>query len=208
METLKAILGVFLIFAMAWVLHDHSLLEQKIEAELESKEIGAPTWSVRSELPEEWKEAVHATEVVEEEHAVPAFLPEMRVVASVSEPEGEDGRKRVIESLETSRREKFVRVERTMQAYSDGGSRVVDEVAMVANQLRVKRPVGMATYMFLDLLGRAGATEVTELDEGAYLATFQARPEDPLALDAFSAKVQELADVEIPMEPNYLHRGL
>lgn len=140
-----------------------------------------------------------------EEAAVPAFFPKARVVASVTEP-AEHGQSRVIETVETTMRERYVRVERVLSPSSTGGAHVTSEVAMVANQLLLKKPAGMAGYMFLDLLGRAGAVHVKELGDEAYLATFQARPTDPKALDVSLARVQELAGVDITAEPNYIRK--
>ncbi len=145
-----------------------------------------------------------ATEVIEEE--VAAVLPSSRVVASITEPANQEGMHKVIQTLETSMRDRFVRVERLVSRSASGGIRVSSEVAMVANQLMLKKPVGMADYIFLEMLGRAGATKVKELGEGAFLATFEARPLDPKALEEDIARVQELAGVEISAEPNYIGR--
>lgn len=151
-----------------------------------------------------------ATDVLEDEEEVeeaaqPAFFPQARVVASVTE-QAEHGQRRVIETVETSMKERYVRVERVLSPSSTGGAHVTSEVAMVANQLMLTKPAGMASYMFLDLLGRAGAVHVKELGEDAYLATFQPQPADPRALDVSLAKVQELAGVEVAAEPNYIRK--
>lgn len=198
----KIILISGILFAVALILFDQAPTEEEIR-QLRSIHEESGT---QDSGPAESEAVVHATEVSEDEVAEVVFFPRSRIVASVADPEGADGRQRVLETVETSTKNKFVRLERTLQAYAGGGSQVVAEVAMVENQLLLRKPAGMASYMFLDILSRAGALEVKELEGNSYLATFRSKPEDPRALEDYSATVQGLAEVEISIEPNYLGR--
>ncbi len=204
----RIILLAGILFALTLILRDQS----EVGGSGEVAELKWPSAIEQLRSPAKNFEEPLATEVLEEETAgaeaesVPAFFPQSIVISSVSDPERDDGSQRVIENVETTMRDKLVRVERLVQPLADGGSRVVEEVAMVANQLMLQKPVGMASYMFLDLLSQAGAVEVKELDGDAFLATFRAQPDNPRALEAHTAKVQELAGVDIAMEPNYIRK--
>lgn len=204
----RIILLAGILFALTLILRDQS----QVGSGGEVAELKWPSAIEQLRSPAKSFEEPLATEVLEEEavgegaESVPAFFPQSIVISSVRDPERDDGSQRVIENVETTMRDKLVRVERLVQPLADGGSRVVEEVAMVANQLMLQKPVGMASYMFLDLLSQAGAVEVKELDGDAFLATFRAQPDNPRALEAHSAKVQELAGVDITMEPNYIRK--
>lgn len=209
-----------ILFALFLILRDQS--------KFEAKQTGGDNGNARTEEVAPVGETVPmveptkhlATEVEDEDLArasapalalekvaeVPMYFPRAKVVARVSEPAGEEGQRRVIETVETSMRERFVRVERVISPLSDGSQHVTSEVAMVANQLMLHKPAGIASYMFLDLLGQAGAVHVRELGDDTYLATFEAQPSDPRALEANVAKVQELAGVELTVEPNYIRK--
>jgi len=201
MKRMIVLVGV--LFALTLIFRDQSRFQQEDVTEL------APL-STLENLPDspsaEELDKSFATEVLEDEEAAHVFFPKAKVIASVSDPERDDGSHRVIENVETAMRNQLVRVERILQPSSDGGSRVVEEVAMVANQLLLQKPYGMAAYIFLDMLSQAGALEVKELEGNAYLATFDAQPGNPRALDSYTARVQELAGVEIAVEPNYLSK--
>jgi|GEM_PF-5213137 len=203
----RIILLAGILFALTLIFRDQSRFEKG-----EVTEVTEPTVLEKLQAVPSLREEPLATEVLEETRAseeesqfAPAFFPESKVVASVRDDRS-DGNQRVIENVETSMRDKLVRVERVTEPMSDGSSRVVQEVAMVANQLMLQKPAGMASYMFLDLLSQAGAVEVKELDGDAYLATFNAQPSNPRALETHVAKVQELAGVDISVEPNYIRK--
>jgi hypothetical protein len=201
------------LFALFLLLRDQSRFEEQSQG----NENGNARLKQETPVPVTEPTNHLATDVLEDEEVsqagqaggageAPSFFPSSRVVASVTEPAGADGRQRVIETVETSMRERFVRVERVLSPAADGGSHVTSEVAMVANQLMLQKPSQMADYIFVEMLGRAGALNVKELGEGAFLATFEAQPADPRALDSHVAKVQELAGVEITVEPNYIRK--
>lgn len=198
------------VFALFLLLRDQSRFDEQSQG----NENGNARLKQEAPLPITEPTNHLATDVLEEEETseagkageAPSFFPSARVVASVTEPAGADGRQRVIETVETTMRERFVRVERVLSPAADGGSHVTSEVAMVANQLMLQKPSQMADYVFVEMLGRAGALNVKELGEGAFLATFEAQPADPRALDTNVAKVQELAGVEITVEPNYIRK--
>jgi hypothetical protein len=137
---------------------------------------------------------------------VPAFFPKARVVARVLDAEDAHGRQRMLETVETSMKEPYVRVERTFQRDARGALHELrNGVAMVANQLLLQRPEATGVAEFERRLRRAGAVDVKELGE-ATLATFPARPQDPRALDAIMARVREVAGAGVTVEPNYLRR--
>jgi hypothetical protein len=217
------ILASGILFALTLIFRDQSRFEKEEATRvpaLSSSEHQLPeihpknhekSWATEEEKPmatEVWEEQ---GEAAKEEAGAEMFLPQAKVVASVVasviEEEAGGGSQRVIENVATSTKDKLVRVEKILQPISGGGTRVVSEAAMVANQLFLQKPSGMASYMFLDMLGRAGALRVEELDEGSYLATFRAEPENPLALDTYAAKVQELAGVDVAVEPNYISKA-
>lgn len=199
-----------ILFAFYLIFRDQTPLEEKALM----KEFDAPAaapWKNPS------KEKAMATEVIEEEPAsgaepaaqalpLPSFLPQARVIASVTGPEASDGRRVLVQTVETNMNDRYVRVERVIAPTLSGGTQVLEETAMVANQLLLVKPENMAAYDFLDMLGRAGAERVKELQGGGYLATFSADPSDPMALDTYKARVQELAGVEITVEPNYIRK--
>jgi len=152
--------------------------------------------------PDEKLLATPVTESEESEAIVPTFIPQSKVLASVSDPPDAEGRQRVIESVETGMREPYVRVVKILVA---GSAQIESEVAMVANQLLLEKPADLTSGVFVELLKSAGAVNVKAVGE-AYLATFTARPEDPRALDGFMARVHEVAGADINVEPNYIRK--
>ncbi len=158
------------------------------------------------------KEEVMATPVPDEVMPTPAvdvpvFFPRARLIARVSDPVDSSGRSRIIETVETSMKQPYVRVERTVVMGENGKAEVKSEVAMVANQLLLQKPLSFEKEPFLDALQKAGADEVKEIAESTYLATFTARPNDPRALDDFVSRVREMAGADsMTVEPNYIRK--
>jgi hypothetical protein len=137
---------------------------------------------------------------------IPTFFPKAKVVAQVADPVDAKGRERVIETVETGMREKYVRVERSFTRDAQGVlHKASADLAMVANQLLLEKPTGLTTAAFTLLLKQAGAIDVKPIGE-AFLATFQAKPEDPRALDAYMSKVREVAGARVTVEPNYIRK--
>ena len=142
----------------------------------------------------------------QDDPVIPTFVPKAKVVAEVADPVDAQGRQRVIETVETSMKEPYVRVERTFVKKATGGRHQVGgEVAMVSNQLLLEKPDSLDKATFETMLRQAGATDVTEIGE-AFLATFAAEPKDPRALDGFMSRVKEVAGSEVTVEPNYLRK--
>jgi hypothetical protein len=135
----------------------------------------------------------------------PVFFPSVKVVAKVVDPAQADGRFKEFETVETSMKERYVRVERTLIPDGAGKLRLVSEIAMVANQILLMRPEALDAAKFQEVLRQAGAIEVKPVGE-AFLATFEARPQDPKALDSYIAKVREVAQTDISIEPNYIRK--
>lgn len=148
-----------------------------------------------------------ATLETQEDRDIPVsiYFPKAKIVSSVSEVE-EDNEK-IIETLETTSKEPFVRVERVIRKDAISGEKILaSEVAMVANQILLERPDSLSEEKFQEILSRAGALRVKELG-GAFLATFEARPEDPNALHSYIARVRELSEGTINIEPNYIRKA-
>lgn len=138
---------------------------------------------------------------------IPTFFPKAKVIAKVADPVDSRGRQRVIETVETSMKEPYVRVERTFRRSEAGKRRQVGgEVAMVANQLLLEKPDSVDKEAFETMLHKAGALGVAEIGEEAYLATFAADPTDPRALDTFMSRVKEVAGADVIVEPNYIRK--
>jgi hypothetical protein len=150
--------------------------------------------------------ALPAAELTTDDPVIPTFFPRARVIAEVADPVDAQGRQRVIETVETSMKEPYVRVERTFVKKAKGGRHQVGgEVAMVSNQLLLEKPDSLDKASFETMLRQAGAKEVTEIGE-AFLATFAAEPTDPRALDSFMSRVKEVAGADVMVEPNYLRK--
>lgn len=133
-----------------------------------------------------------------------AFFPEATVVATWASPVDEDGYHKVVKTLETDLTHPFVRL---VETYAVEGELEVlqSQVAMVANQLLLQRPENVSEAFFLSALQGAGAIEVRPVGAG-YLATFEARPTEPNALDFFRDRVREAIGTEAVVEPNYIRK--
>lgn len=131
------------------------------------------------------------------------FFPRAKVISSITLPGKKAGQVLVIKTLETDLKQPFVRVEETY--VGEGSSRqMVDQAAMIANQILVKRPNELPEGEFVSILEKAGAIALKKMSSG-YLVTFQARPEDPQALDSYMGKVRALSP-GIFIEPNYVRK--
>ena len=122
--------------------------------------------------------------------------------SSLDRGEGE----RVVETLETNMKQPYVRIERIFKKNLDGKLLAQGEVAMVANQVMLQRPETLEPQAMDKILREAGAREVRDLGNDSFLATFDARPEDPLALDGYLKQVKEVAGADVPVEPNYIRK--
>lgn len=131
------------------------------------------------------------------------FFPRAKVISSITLPGKKVGEVLVIKTLETDLKQPFVRVEETY--IGEGPTRqMVDQAAMIANQILVRRPKDVLEADFVTILEKAGAIALKKMTSG-YLVTFQARPEDPQALDSYMEKVRTLAPATL-IEPNYVRK--
>ncbi|MGZ3694733.1 MAG: hypothetical protein ACXWQO_11160 [Bdellovibrionota bacterium] len=133
-----------------------------------------------------------------------ALFPGAKIVSREESAADSSGKVHVIETMETDMKQKYVRVEET---YIDGAvnqANLVQQNAMVANQLLAQKPEAMAEERFLQILGETGASEIKKVGE-SFLVTFRAEPENPHALESFIAKVKGAVG-ELVVEPNYLRR--
>lgn len=135
---------------------------------------------------------------------IPAFFPSSKVVATVTDPIDAQGRQRVLETVETNMKERYVRVVRTFSV-AGGVRRLREEVSMVANQLLLEKPEGVDAEAFARQLRAAGALDVKAIGE-AFLATFTSQPENPHALDSYVSRVKQVAGATVTVEPNYIRK--
>jgi hypothetical protein len=150
-------------------------------------------------LPEQKRE--------EEEKAITApvvaprlFFPEARVLASAQAEVDSRGNVHVIKTVEN--KQKVILIDETYE-----GGTLVDQIAMMANQVLAQKPDGLADERFMAILGEVGASDVKRAGE-SYLITFQAEPENPHALHTFMARLKMAMNGEIVVEPNYIRRLL
>jgi hypothetical protein len=132
------------------------------------------------------------------------FFPESPVV-SVLESSTANGEILVVKTVETKREQPFVRIEETYRIGAGGQRELVDQVAMVSNQLLVDRPEAISEKDFFSLLQTAGAQSMKKTGL-AYLITFPAEPSNPKALESFREKVLAVSGGAIVVEPNYIRR--
>ncbi|MGE3263429.1 MAG: hypothetical protein AB7K68_16750 [Bacteriovoracia bacterium] len=155
-------------------------------------------------------EPVEAAVAEAEEHgALPAIAPRLlfpaaRVLSRLESAADSAGRVRVIKTVETAMRQKFVRVEEVYVEGKAESANLVEQNAMVANQLLAQKPAAMDEERFRRILEGTGASEIKKVGEG-FLVTFQAEPENPLALDSFLSRVKS-AVAGLVVEPNYIRR--
>lgn len=131
------------------------------------------------------------------------FFPEAKVVARVEE-RAAGGEFRVIKTVETGMSEPYVVVEELFRG-GESPENLVEQTAMVANQLLVAPPEGVGDERLLAALRKAGAVEIKKVG-ASYLATFPAFPDDPRALDKFKERLVASADFEPVIEPNYIRK--
>lgn len=165
-----------------------------------------PVYAQKETLPED-EQGIVADEVPQVAAApvLPgAYFPQSKVISSIELEGKRKGETRRLKVVETSLKQPFVLIEET---YLGQGidKQLIDQSAMVANQVLLRLPEDLSEKEFSDLLTEAGAVAVQPAGYSV-LATFTARPEEPLALEAFIAKVKELSLVEVVIEPNYLRQ--
>jgi len=126
------------------------------------------------------------------------------VVSSMVEYGPEPGQETTTRIVETKMKHPFVKI-REIYEEREGTRVLVAQTAMVANQLMLQRPAGVNEQEFLSALRSAGAKELRPAGD-AVVATFEARPHDPKALDDALAKVREALGAEVTIEYNYIRR--
>jgi hypothetical protein len=132
------------------------------------------------------------------------LFPGAKVISFVESAADAQGKVHVIKTLETKMKQKFVQV---VETYIDGEAseaNLVEQHAMVANQILAQKPEAMTEDRFLRVLGETGASDIKKVGE-SFLVTFQAEPQNPHALDGFLARVRGSAD-GLVVEPNYIRR--
>lgn len=165
----------------------------------------------RAEEAREAKPAATVSDGVVEQSAAPSgevksdYFPKATVISRAVDPVDAQGRQRVIETVETTMAEPYVRLERTFSREGGGPQRAGSEVAMVANQLLLQKPDSLDKATFQNLLRQAGARQVKQIGD-AFLATFAAQPQDPRALDEYVGRVRAVAGAGVMVEPNYIRR--
>lgn len=132
------------------------------------------------------------------------FFPNAEVISSVEIAGDSPDESKIIKVVETKMEQPYVRIVETFVGRGPS-KQLVGQAAMVANQVLLGIPNGINEGAFVEILVQAGAEDVRKVGAGL-LATFTARPEDPLALDAFIAKVREVSKVDVVIEPNYLRK--
>lgn len=133
------------------------------------------------------------------------YFPGAKVLATYQAAASADGSVRVVKHVETGMEEKVVRLEEVYEGGVVRADHLVDQIAMVANQLLTKPADGVAEERFLGILRAAGATDVRPVGE-SFLVTFAADPRDAQALDGFRARLLAAADGAVVAEPNYIRR--
>ena len=128
------------------------------------------------------------------------YFPKARIISQVEAGGGREEEKHVIKIVETKMQQPYVRLEET---YS--GKELVDQLAMVANELIVQKPEAMADTQFTDILARAGAVSVRRAGEN-FVAVFPADPDNPKSLDGFIRAIRAAAPTDFWIEPNFIRK--
>lgn len=165
------------------------------------KEAAAPSAAPAVSQPVDEREA---GSVSKREAPTAVYFPNAPIVSSITEDGPKPGQTTTTKTLETKLSPPFVRVEQTY-AMKNGVNTLVEEKAMVSNQLLLKQPARVPQESFLSALRQAGASD-TKIMGAAVLATFPARPEDPKALDDYLARVRGIVGPDVTIEPNYLRK--
>jgi hypothetical protein len=126
------------------------------------------------------------------------------VISSMVEYGPEPGQETAIRIVETKMKQPFVKI-REIYEERNGTRVLVDQQAMVANQLMLQRPAGVEETAFVEALRNAGAKELKTVGD-TVVATFESRPHDPKALDDYLSKVRELVGAEVTVEYNYIRK--
>lgn len=133
-----------------------------------------------------------------------SFFPDAKVISSVWIDGKRPDEKILIKTVETDMKYSFVRVE---EVYKGSGAdrSLIDQAAMIANQVLIQRPDDISDENFLAGLRAAGAIESKPM-QSAFLVTFEAKPEDPQALESYVARLRQVLGKEIVIEPNYVRK--
>jgi hypothetical protein len=145
-------------------------------------------------------------ETVQEESNIVApkrYFPGAKVLSRIEIPSA-NGEIRVLKTVETNLKEPYVVVEELFQG-STVAANLIDQSAMVANQLLVAQPEGIEVERLFLALRSAGAVEIHKSGDN-FLATFAALPDDPRALEQFKERLLASADFELVIEPNYIRK--
>lgn len=126
------------------------------------------------------------------------------VISSVTEAGPAEGQEKTTKIVETNLKQPYVTLEEIYDTV-DGKKVLIDQRAMVANQLMLQMPDGVAEEAFFAALRQAGALELKALD-GAVIATFESRPNEPKALDGYLSRVKEILGANVTVEPNYVRK--
>lgn len=131
------------------------------------------------------------------------YFPEAKVLSRVEIPSA-NGELRVLKTVETNMAEPYVVVEEVFQGAAKLEN-LIEQSAMVANQLLVAPVEGVTEERLVGAIQRAGAVDVKKSGDN-FLATFPALPDDPRAVETFRQRLIASADFELTIEPNYIRK--
>jgi len=207
----KSIVFIAGLLILAWAMGGRPLPFQKPQVErLASKDSNlvvdeveqksSATEAPKASEPEEESEAsVSPSSII----SPSSFFPDAKVISSVWVEGNKPDEKILIKTVETEMKYSFVRIEEVYKGSGSEGS-MIDQAAMIANQVLIQNP-GVSEEIFAAGLKAAGAIETKSL-QSATLVTFEARPEDPQALESYIARLRQVLGKEIVIEPNYVRK--
>lgn len=208
----RKIILVVTILAVAYVLWLPSVRQPAAEqtkevSEVISTQAAAPVSA--AEVAEVREEEPVAELTREAETPLPAVTPRLlwpnaRVISRVEMEPDAQGRVKVIKTVETRMKQKYVRIEETYVNGRVESANLVQQNAMVANQILAQKPRAMGEERFVQILGESGAHEIKKIGDN-FLVTFTAQPQNPQALDSFLTRVKAAVS-GLVVEPNYIRR--
>ncbi|RZA06105.1 MAG: hypothetical protein EOP11_11175 [Proteobacteria bacterium] len=148
--------------------------------------------------------AAPARPVIEKPAEYRGMFADAPVISSMTEYGPEPGQETAIRIVQTKMKQPYVKI-REIYEERNGQRTLVDQQAMVANQLMLQRPAGVGSASFLSALRGAGAVDLKPAGD-AVVATFESRPHDPKALDDYMARVREILGTEVTIEYNYIRK--
>ncbi len=208
MRKLLLALAVLLALGVALWPENEEKLAEKTETDAVSVSASAPqrgpaiTAEQQKRLEEQQQDS-QTTESASNVVMPRRYFPDAKIVSRVEVP-GANGELRVLKTVETTMAEPFVVVEEVFQGTAKLEN-MIEQSAMVANQLLVAPVEGVTEERLVGAIQRAGAVDVKKSGEN-FLATFPALPDDPRAVETFKQRLIASADFELVIEPNYIRK--